>query len=236
VYDSYSAFSILKTPVQVKKLIISTEALANKVAALLNNPSNSQDTNAQYLNIGTAESNTVNCLNKNAAKCAALKRKPCALLSNSCGGCIDGTIGSEGPGNEKCILDQPRGNPNIQQFTGEACTTASQDTACRGFDMCGPNNKCYTPPQSCINNCNDKGICSFISSNTGQTTATCLKGSTNCQPKCTCNTGFYGISCETSEGAHQANVGLRSLLIGNPNYHHHALLVSLYFTYGRHFF
>jgi hypothetical protein len=109
----------------------------------------------------------------------------------------------------------------------------------------------------------------YIYHHTGQTKATCLKGSTNCQPKCICNigkniwmykyvyiymyinmytyipiyihiyvytyiyiyvyiyiymyiyicTGFYGVSCATGEVEYQANVGLRSLLIGNPYPH-----------------
>jgi hypothetical protein len=48
-------------------------------------------------------------------------------------------IGSEGPGNDKCIdLSPPPSTATpIQQLTGEVCTVASQDTACSGFDLCG---------------------------------------------------------------------------------------------------
>jgi hypothetical protein len=70
----------------------SQASLAGNLTTLLQTPK--QDERAEVINAGTVVVNAVDCGDKTKAVCASLNRGSCSIISNTCGGCISGTIGN----------------------------------------------------------------------------------------------------------------------------------------------
>jgi hypothetical protein len=66
--------------------------IADAIGTLLESPS--QDQKAEAINVGTVVVNAVDCGNKTDSVCATFNRGSCSIISNTCGGCISGTIGN----------------------------------------------------------------------------------------------------------------------------------------------
>ena len=72
---------------------------------------------------------------------------------------------------------------------------------------------CRTGTKSCPNECNNKGKCSYISTNTGYPLTNCTLNDDLCTTKCTCDVGYNGLQCDTTDEEWNANKKIKALLI-----------------------
>lgn len=80
------------------------------------------------------------------------------------------------------------------------------------FDNC-INKVCTTPSKSCSNNCNENGVCTFISIDTGRKVDVCNSGNTQCRAVCSCISGYKGTTCDMTSEIFISNQKLRYTLI-----------------------
>lgn len=72
---------------------------------------------------------------------------------------------------------------------------------------------CQTPLKICTDSCSGRGVCSFVSTNTGKALSTCYVGDPQCYAMCTCNTKSFGLSCSENAATFTGNQVLKHLLI-----------------------
>jgi hypothetical protein len=93
-----------------------------------------------------------------------------------------------------------------------AAIPCSTSTNCSTFALC-VKGSCQTPLKNCVDNCSGRGVCSFVSTNSGKALSICYVGDPQCYPMCTCNTGFFGLSCSENAATFIGNQELKYVLI-----------------------
>ena len=157
--------------------------------------------------------NTVSCQNATKSYCLGLKRNSCQRTLNTCGECLTGYIGDLGDHNSPCILKPNFAKMQVfKKIIRLAVVPCSTSANCSTFAMC-VKGSCQIPLKNCIDSCSGRGLCSFISTNTGKGLSTCYVGDPQCYPMCTCNTGFFGLSCKENAATFAGHQELKFVLI-----------------------
>ena len=69
------------------------------------------------------------------------------------------------------------------------------------------------PNKECINNCNGRGVCLFIDSNTNAKVNSCTIIQSSCDATCICDEGYYGNFCSMTAGELEAKQSMRAKLL-----------------------
>ena len=211
VYDSFQANSSMLTIVKVVEVKLETSALADFLnpSKIKSDALTSSSTAAlQILQTLSSIMNKQSCLL--APDCAALNRQPCGNVANTCGPCSQSGnyMGEFGSQNTKCVLNRGR---SLSQFSESSQAACNATSSCSGWDEC-TRGICVTPNKVCANNCGGNGVCSYVSTDTGLPVRACLIGNTKCRTTCTCNAGYRGTLCITTDSTFTANQNLKLLL------------------------
>ena len=131
--------------------------------------------------------NKVNC--SGATHCGKYNRQSCSTVDNTCGECLDGFVGAQGPQNTQCA--------KINSIaTTESSSECFHDADCDVFQLCNTlTSSCYVPSKQCPNSCSSHGTCKYVGTDTGADMDDCILTSSNCRAVCSCNIGFAGSSC-----------------------------------------
>jgi hypothetical protein len=123
----------------------------------------------QHSALTNALINEVDC--SAAPGCYSLNRLPCrnGVTVNTCGDCLRGYVGDEGPSNIPCEgagrrerRDSGRkGNRHHRQVQEALDFTCSVTEDCFQFEEC-VGGTCVLPLKACINNCSGHGQCVFV--------------------------------------------------------------------------
>lgn len=189
VFDSYGANTFTSQGVRV------VSGKSNPYLSLIQSLQSATTVSSmqQSLAIATSVVNSaVDC--SRAPDCQSLNRTRCAAVSNQCGPCVEGYVGSSGTGtgNSLCIGAS-------YAFTS---SSASAGRACSSQSNCAPLEDCvdypsYCKPQSksCSVGCALNGRCSFANSASGQAVQACTVLDPSCEAVCRCRVGFFGPTC-----------------------------------------
>jgi hypothetical protein len=190
-YDIYNGFANATQLVTVNPPKSTTSAINQATNAVNSGLANQNPVVVnQALSVSLSTINIVSCNPPGVASCSAvLHREACTTVPNTCGPCNPGYIGIEGSSNSPCNL------PNVVLSIGANCTS---NTSCiTGF--CKKGN-CAPVPKTCTNNCNQHGICQFVSLS-GKGLDSCDNTDATCTARCLCNSGFYGSDCSLSQSS-----------------------------------
>ena len=185
VYDSYLSSTAAVQTVQVKPSQLSNADLEKQVSSKLSDPASA----TQILSVTVALVTSVQCTS--APNCTQLQRLPCSAKKNTCGACISPKlVGENSESNGQCMSSQAASKLHRMLTT----TTLSS--------------------KICLGSCSGLGTCGFVSVNTFASVSTCVFTDPSCTAVCTCNSGYYGPSCELTLADLQSQQSLRSLLLG----------------------
>ena len=69
------------------------------------------------------------------------------------------------------------------------------------------------PTKTCVNDCSGKGICKYVSVDTGHSLNSCMTGDPRCYSTCNCSDGMFGMSCDQDSATFSTNQRLKYVLI-----------------------
>lgn len=139
--------------------------------------------------------NVVDC-NTLPMRCDRLNRTACGTLSRTCGPCLSGYYGVEGPSNTPCI-SQPKG-------PGSACTSNSSCSSNRCVQ-----GVCADALKTCPASCNNAGVC-YFKDEFNTTLSTCTVLDSACKAVCRCRSGRFGRDCSLTGTRLNQNIALKS--------------------------
>ena len=166
---------------------------------------------------------TVLCTN--APNCTALNRYACDVKEDTCGKCYSGYLGDDDEANTLCYSiddmfdDEGNGDDDdndrrkllyLQHNANISCL-ASID--CKSWQYCGSDRICHAKSKQCSESCNSVGTCQYYSIESGQLVSNCTLDNPYCEARCSCNTGYAGTSCSTTESALNYAHSLRYAMI-----------------------
>jgi hypothetical protein len=145
--------------------------------------------------------NSINAVNCSVLKrCIHLNREDCSSVANTCGPCLDGYIGEDGEANSHCIYQTKLNKRALglrlgidvldRRFLQSAC---DDDTSCLSGKC--TNNTCEDTAKSCPADCSGRGICEYFDANFDQLDY-CSAYDSFCSAQCSCDSGYYGLSCQ----------------------------------------
>ena len=199
VFDSLGSYTNTGVNVIVNPLVNSLSDISNIVDRLSNSTSKSV---TKSIFVVSSILNNVNC--SNTFNCSQLNRQNCKSVSHTCGPCLLGFLGEAGNQNTKCFEAK-----NILSFKNNTSIDGSciTDEECGSFKVCR-DERCSFQSKRCLNDCFNRGNCSFQNSYTGSTVIECSVLSPTCSTVCSCNAGYGGSDCSlTSE-----QLGLRRII------------------------
>ena len=150
--------------------------------------------------VANAASLTLNAANCSLAPdCASLNRIPCSSVAQTCGPCLDGYLGLDGPANTPCNLS------SVFRSTGSSCNS---DSDCVSH-LCAKG-ICRLSVKQCPANCTSyaNGQCVFVDGN-GLSLNFCDANDLYCRSKCSCHDGWYGIDCSWTWDQYGMILGMR---------------------------
>jgi hypothetical protein len=157
------------------------------------------------INVVAAVTSAVSCDLTNSTFCASLNRNKCESQPNTCGSCLDGFMGINGPFNDKCI-------PSHLNVSLDG--TCADDYDC-AFGSCSASGLCMISEKKCPSSsegvCSGHGSCIFLDAS-DRAVPTCLVTDTRCFAQCSCEAGFGGIDCSLSSSDMIARDSLRAQL------------------------
>ena len=155
------------------------------------------DLTSAVVNAASLSLNSANC--SLAPDCTSLNRTPCSFVVQTCGSCIDGYLGIEGPGNTPCKLGSALLSIGSSCLSHSDCVSHS---CLKGI--------CTLSAKLCPNNCtsNAQGVCVYEDGN-GHPLDFCDANDLSCQSKCSCHQGWFGRDCSLTGEKYQSVVGMR---------------------------
>jgi hypothetical protein len=166
------------------------------------------------LAVSSAVLNVKNCTA--APVCSTLNRKQCTHTDHTCGGCLEGFVGTEVDANSFCIST----SAVITNYLGDVLSCTSDADCPSSWDYC--NNLvaesvaagiCVRRNKQCNHNCSNHGNCSYVLTHNGSPVETCVVGDPLCESLCTCEAGYTGTSCQMSDDEFDAKCLVRRQLL-----------------------
>eukprot|EP01033_Poteriospumella_lacustris_P011065 gene11065-7872_t len=176
-------------PEDLGTVLLSIQASLNKTMGR----TDSSATVTQLIQSSLPSINVVDC--SVPTPCATLNRSACSTVSRTCGPCLAGSYGIDGPSNVACS-SRPLGIGAACQ-SSRACATGS----CRG-------GLCVDAQKSCPSDCSNAGLCRFVSER-NETVESCGTLDTTCLAVCRCRGGRYGRDCSLSTGRLVQNLAIK---------------------------
>jgi hypothetical protein len=182
VYDSLNSFASASAPVKVSSQGFTSSQIQDNVKLQLTEARGDVDSLKQVLSIATSLLNTVDC----SINCSALNRNDCTT-SNVCASCVPGFIDITGEDNSECI--------------SSSLFSVNNETFCEGSSGCGLWRECILGicqrvQKQCTNQCSNHGTCGFVTTDVGESVATCYLDDQNCIRSCKCDAGYAGERCQ----------------------------------------
>ena len=111
-----------------------------------------------------------------APNCSSLNRETCKKTSNTCGGCLQGYVGSSGDHNSMCLSNK------IKSIIDNNCHT---DSDCSRGQICESTNKmCSYKNKLCTADCSRRGTCFYYDTISFEKIVNCSMNSGYCQSQC----------------------------------------------------
>lgn len=121
--------------------------------------------------------------------CASLNRQPCDTVARTCGRCLSGYVGFDGPANLPCQLTATLGR------VGASCAT---NTSCFSGVCSSQQRRCIDVDKVCPGGCSNRGNCVFTDISSGRTLPSCSVTSSSCTAQCNCTQSWFGNDCSLS--------------------------------------
>ena len=190
IYDSLGAVAEDISQVTVRRLILPTTELNEKLSGAFDDAMDSTDPNVlvSLLSVSSSIVNFVEC--EESPDCSSLNREGCKDTPNTCGSCLPNFIGASGDSNSPCA--------DMSLLARRKLSECNSDTDCDALSTCN-DGTCELKQKECLNDCFDAGTCISIDSNTGEVIDECSLMATTCEAICICDDGFAGSSCSLSE-------------------------------------
>ncbi|RYH18455.1 hypothetical protein EON65_27185, partial [archaeon] len=208
IYDAHANANASVLMVLNQNLDVSGYLLGRLTSSL---NSGNVDLGLQVVNNVASTINIVNCSAVSNVYCRNLNRKPCFLVPNTCGPCLDAYIGVAGSANIACLL------ANSTRNVGNTCI---RDSDCI-FGLCS-NGTCSVPIKNCPSNsadiCSGFGQCVYRdTSGNYLNSSACVESNVFCNALCECDVGHLGAACSlTPEAAAQRDAD-RGLMCSGLN-------------------
>ena len=216
VFDKLDAVELVASYIKVSPAA-SVEQLQSNILATLSRNRGDVESMRQSIAVGSTVLNAVNCTL--APNCTELNRSPCSRTSHTCGACLAGYVGDEGPANAQCIsattvISAPGGSSSMSNSTlGTSCTSTED---CRGWEVCDAViATCIIPMKSCSQNCSGQGTCSFVNINSLKSIKRCQVNDPTCRARCACFSGFKGSLCDITEAKQKQQQEVRGNLLSS---------------------
>ena len=155
------------------------------------------DLTSSVVNAASLSLNAANC--SLAPDCTSRNRTPCSTVAHTCGPCIAGYLGVDGPANTPCKLS------NALRSTGSSCFSHSDCVS----HLC-LKGICRLSAKQCPGNCTSQahGECVYEDGN-GYPLVFCEANDLYCQSKCSCHEGWYGVDCSLTWNQYETVAGMR---------------------------
>jgi hypothetical protein len=196
VFDVYSANYTAYDTVQVNSSSLSLGAALNSLTSQLSGVLASVNGMKKLISLSASVLNSVNC--SSIRNCTLLNRYSCASVSNSCGPCLDGFIGSSGDGNSVCLIASDA--VALLSHSGTIVKCEGFADCPRGYECRMENFQCFVPSKTCPSDCGVHGTCIFVQSSTGNVVESCSVYDADCSAQCTCDDEWYGDDCSMGAG------------------------------------
>ena len=204
VYDSLLSSVVTSTTVRVTP---SANSVAySSLTSSLNATSGSTeiDDTASIVATGSTVVNDIICTG--APNCTLIYRSDCGSVSNTCGNCISGYVGTD-YANSACVTSTTSESRKLS-------TACGSDSDCSLWQVC-QSSVCSSQTISCTSadQCSGRGTCSYVSKSTYESVSTCSLGDASCQVWCSCDTGYDGYDCSSDSDTFVQKTDMRSELI-----------------------
>lgn len=203
VVDSAGSQATAFSQAHVTKAVNSV-ALMSSMSARLSSTATA-DSLLQSVAVISGVMNSVNC--SNAPNCTALNRAECSSVSNTCGACLSGYIGTQGADNSACITIK-----QLSTLNRGSADCSADASICAAWQFCDAMHSCQDMPKSCPGACSGHGVCGFQNVDTGAGQSNCGATDASCTAKCSCVSGFAGSDCSLSAGDMQSRQDIRQQL------------------------
>jgi hypothetical protein len=211
IFDSYNANYTSYSTVQVTAMSVTVSEALEIVSNSLSGQLSSVNGMKKMVSLSLAVLSDVTCAN--APNCSALYRSHCLSVSNTCGECLDGYLGSSGVGNTQCV----NSSQAVAILSGSAATSClSGNEQCAQGLYCNLVDKlCVSPSKTCLNNCSSNGDCEYIQTSTSLVQSGCSIYDPTCSAQCSCSDEWFGEDCSLSS----SDMATRQEAIGNITAH-----------------
>jgi hypothetical protein len=206
IFDSYNANTSSSRTIQVTAMSITVVEALSKLSDSLSGQLSSVNGMKKMVSLSVAVLSDVTCVN--APNCSALHRSDCSSVSNTCGECLDGYLGSSGVGNTLCVSSAEA--VAVLSASGATSCTSGSDVECVVGLYC-VELVCVSPSKPCLNDCQSQGTCEFVQISTGDTLSTCSVYDPSCAAQCSCSDDWHGQDCSLSA----SEIATRQAAIGN---------------------
>jgi hypothetical protein len=208
IFDSYNANYTSYSTVEVTAMSVTVSEALEIVSSSLSGQLSSVNGMKKMVSLSMAVLSDVTCMN--APNCSALHRSGCLSVSNTCGECLDGYLGSSGVGNTQCVSSWQA----VAILSGSTATScpSGEDTECGEGLYCKQADKvCASPSKTCLNDCSSNGDCEYIQASTGLVQSDCSVYDPSCSAQCSCSDEWFGGDCSLSS----TDMSVRQAAIGN---------------------
>jgi hypothetical protein len=211
IFDSYDANYTSYSTVQVTAMSVTVSEALEIVSNSLLGQLSSVNGMKKMVSLSLAVLSDVTCTN--APNCSALYRSHCSSVSNTCGECLDGYLGSSGVGNTQCV----NSSQAVAILSGSAATSClSGDDECAQGLYCNLVDKlCVSPSKTCLNTCSSNGDCEYIQTSIASLQSGCSIYDPTCSAQCSCSDEWFGEDCSLSS----SDMATRQEAIGNITAH-----------------
>jgi hypothetical protein len=220
VFDALDSSSFASFDVLVRPVPLSLNELKGYVSGGVNESLTNLDVDSLKTVISSSATvlNLVNCSLAPVSVCEALNRKRCGSVSGTCGECVSGSVGVEGPSNTPCLFVATRRSLTYTHQRLLASCSSNIDCQDSLFLECNSqSNLCEPIQQSCPNSCSGHGSCVWVSKyDQSVSVPACGVLDVDCVPRCECDEEYAGSSsCSFRDDEVLEMMEIRELLLEN---------------------
>ena len=198
------------TAIAVVRPYAASASVDTVLSGLVDDAVTSRDASSVYQAIGSALTliNAVNCTVP--IPCSVLNREECSSTTSTCGPCLSGFIGADGPANRLCAAEDELPKSPLSSV-GNACNASAECSSGACSELDGGGGVCLSIDKSCPNDCSGHGTCRFFDI-LGTAVGNCSVTSSVCYASCACDAEFYGRDCSLTFTELEDLQALRELL------------------------